>query len=121
MLGIALHAALWGWCARRALSVGALPLFGVVVAVAIDGMFGYSLRQPVYWLGFTLVLLLTERREQYAVPAAPPDLARATGPQVNPGPVTPMATWLDLWTEKLVEFIAAIPRGSTLRPKGTEQ
>ena len=86
MLGIALHVALWGWCARRALSVGALPLFGVVVAVAIDGMFGYSLRQPVYWLGFTLVLLLTERREQYAVPAAPPvGMARATGPQVNRG------------------------------------
>ena len=77
---MALHAALWCWCAWRALSVGALPLFAVVVAVAIDGMFGYSLRQPVYWLLFTMVLLLAETR---AAPAAQRDgsaaLARATG------------------------------------------
>ena len=69
-LGAALHVALWCWCAWRALSVGALSLFAVVVVVAIDGMFGYSLRQPVYWLTLTMVLLLTERHQAARRPAA---------------------------------------------------
>jgi len=82
-LGLAMHAALWAYCAWRALSVGALPLFAAVIAMAIDSMFGYNLRHPVYWLLFTMVLLLTQRREPDAVPATQPDgsadLARAAG------------------------------------------
>lgn len=82
-LGLAMHAALWAYCAWRALSVGALPLFAAVIAMVIDSMFGYNLRHPVYWLLFTMVLLLTERREQHAAPVAQvhggAELARAIG------------------------------------------
>jgi O-antigen ligase len=81
MLGVALLVALWGWCAWRALSIGSLPLFGVVVAVVVDGMFGNSLRQPVYWLTLIMVLLLTERRQTVSRTAT---LALA-GPAAAPG------------------------------------
>jgi O-antigen ligase len=95
ILGVALLVALWCWCAWRALSVGALPLFGLIVAVAIDGMFGSSLRQPAYWLVFAMVLVLTERREQYSALAAQlggsANLARAAGPRANQGRERPIA------------------------------
>lgn len=72
-LGLALHAALWVWCASRALRMGVLPLFGGLVSLMIDSMFGYNLRHPVYWLLLTMVLLLTQRREKQAPAAAQPD------------------------------------------------
>ena len=39
----------------------------------IASMFGYILRHPVYWLVFTMVLLLTQRREKQAQAAAQAD------------------------------------------------
>jgi len=93
ILGVALHVGLWIWCAWRALRVGALSLFGAVVAVVIDGVFGYSVRQPVYWLGFAMVLLLSERREPYAAAQTPKraDLAKAATPLANRGRSRPIA------------------------------
>jgi O-antigen ligase len=61
VLGILLHVGLFAWCALRALRAGSLSLFAIVEALAIFSLFGYSLRQPIYWLMLVLVLAFPER------------------------------------------------------------
>jgi O-antigen ligase len=62
ILGIVLLLALLFWCAWRALRARAFALFGIVLVVTIDSVFGYSLRQPIYWLLLLLAVTLTEQK-----------------------------------------------------------
>jgi O-antigen ligase len=66
-LGIALHVALRVWCGRCALNAGALTLVGALTSLVIASMFGYFLRQPVYWLILMLTLTLSRREEAHGV------------------------------------------------------
>ena len=83
VLGIILHLSMLGWCVLRVLRAGELALLGVLIALTGFNMFGYSLRQPVYWLLLVLVVMLsTERtpgraRAAAALPPGAPDTARA--------------------------------------------
>jgi hypothetical protein len=69
ILGIALHVGMLAWCASRTLRAGSLCLFAIVESLAIFSFFGYSLRQPMYWLALVLALALAERAALFrAVP-----------------------------------------------------
>lgn len=66
-IGVALHVALLGWCVWRALKAGTLTLVGAVASLTIASMFGYMLRQPVYWLVLVLVVSLSGREKARGV------------------------------------------------------
>jgi O-antigen ligase len=62
VLGIVLHLGLFAWCVLRTLRAGELALFGMLTALAGASMFGYMLRQPIYWMLLVLVLMLSADR-----------------------------------------------------------
>jgi O-antigen ligase len=69
LTGVLLLLSLLFWCVWRAVSARAFALLGVALAVIIDSFFGYSLRQPVYWLFLLLVATLTEQKARQTVAA----------------------------------------------------
>jgi O-antigen ligase len=61
VLGLLLHLSLYGWCVVRCLRAGQLTLFAMLIALAGASMFGYYLRQPVYWMLLVLAVMLSTR------------------------------------------------------------
>ena len=60
-LGMILYLGLLFWCALRVIRSGSPWLLGALVAVLFDTLFGYSLRQPFFWLMLVLVFNLSEQ------------------------------------------------------------
>jgi O-antigen ligase len=83
MLGIALHLSLFAWCLLRCLRAGQLILFAMLTALAGASMFGYFLRQPIYWMLLVLAVMLSARPAPVRSPTVairspdPTDPARA--------------------------------------------
>jgi O-antigen ligase len=61
--GIILLVTLVIWCALRAWRAGSLIMLGMVIAMAVFGMFGYILRQPIYWVLLILAVRLPQQRK----------------------------------------------------------
>lgn len=74
-LGMLLYLALLAWCALRAVRVGSPWLLGALAAVVADSLFGYSMRQPFFWLMLVLVFNLSEQKVSQANSSArrPPE------------------------------------------------
>lgn len=83
VLGVVLHLSFYGWCMLRCLRAGQLTLFAMLTALAGASMFGYFLRQPVYWMLLVLAVMLSARPAPVRLPTPAtrspdaPDPARA--------------------------------------------
>jgi hypothetical protein len=98
MLGMILYLGLLFVCMVHVTRSGSPWLLGVLVAIVSDTLFGYSLRQPLFWLTLVLVLALSEptarRAASPGVSAAKQCVARSgtRGPYAGDASIPAQAT-----------------------------
>jgi O-antigen ligase len=92
LAGLLVYLGLLAWVLARALRSGETELVGMLVAVVMTSVFSYLLRQPDFWTGVVLVLVLSESviaiRERQAGRFVP--VALRHGPRLSLRPAPPL-------------------------------
>jgi O-antigen ligase len=92
LAGLLVYLGLLAWVLARALRSGETELVGMLVAVVMTSVFSYLLRQPDFWTGVVLALVLSESviaiRERQAGRFVP--VALRHGPRLSLRPAPPL-------------------------------